>query len=181
MHCCRIVNVIKNKNLKNSLGATWNASHLVEELFALRHWKRVSMPPTTQSLRHPLSRAIHVAPRLFFMFFVSVPPAFTHWTVRVEVETDEDCDGLGVRHHTLATAYWSIRCWLNSVFCVDSKTKCEKIIVRRLWKTLRGILPILVQSFLPKNWNILLKSGEAVRKPQIVIPESYNLKVWMKF
>ena len=29
-----------------------------------RHWKRVSMPPTTQSLRHPLTRAIHIAPRI---------------------------------------------------------------------------------------------------------------------
>ena len=29
-----------------------------------RHWKRVSMPPTTQSLRHPLTRAFHVAPRI---------------------------------------------------------------------------------------------------------------------
>ena len=28
MHCCRIVNGIKNKNIKNSLGAKWNASHL---------------------------------------------------------------------------------------------------------------------------------------------------------
>ena len=30
--------------------------------------KRVSMPPTTHFLRHPLTRAIHFAPRLFFMF-----------------------------------------------------------------------------------------------------------------
>ena len=51
MHCWRIVNVIKNKNIKNSLWATWNASHLAVRLCALRHWKRVSMPPTTQS--HP--------------------------------------------------------------------------------------------------------------------------------
>ncbi len=64
LHCCRIVNGIKNKNMKNSLGATWNASHLAEGLCALRHWKRVSMPPTTQSLRHPLTRAIHIAPRI---------------------------------------------------------------------------------------------------------------------
>ena len=64
MHCCRIVNVIKNKNIKNSLGATWNASHLAVGLCALRHWKRVSMPPTTQSLRHPLTRAFHFAPRI---------------------------------------------------------------------------------------------------------------------
>ena len=64
MLCCRIVNGIKNKNLKNSLGATWNASHLAEGLCALRYLKRVSMPPTTQSLRHPLTRAIHFAPRI---------------------------------------------------------------------------------------------------------------------
>src|SRR5574344_1833087 len=64
MQCCRIVNGIKNKNIKNSLGAKWNASHLAVRLCALRHWKRVSMPPTTQSLRHPLTRAIHVAPRI---------------------------------------------------------------------------------------------------------------------
>ena len=42
----------------------WNASHLAGRLCALRHWKRVSMPSTTQSLRHPLTRAIHVAPRI---------------------------------------------------------------------------------------------------------------------
>ena len=64
MHCCRIVNVIKNKNIKNSLGATWNASHLTERLCALRHWKRVSMLPTTQSLRHPLTRVFHIATRI---------------------------------------------------------------------------------------------------------------------
>ena len=54
----------KQKNIKNSLGATWNASHLAVGLCALRHWKRVSMPPTTQSLRHPLTRANHIAPRI---------------------------------------------------------------------------------------------------------------------
>ena len=40
----------------------WNASHLAVRLCALRHWKRVSMPPTTQSLRHSLAMAIHIAP-----------------------------------------------------------------------------------------------------------------------
>ena len=64
MHCSRIVNGIKNKNIKNSLGAMWNASHLAVRLCALRHWKRVSMPPTTQSLRHPLTSAHHIAPRI---------------------------------------------------------------------------------------------------------------------
>ena len=49
---------------KNSLEAKWNASHLAVRLCVLRHWKRVSMPPTTQSLRHPLTRAIHFAPRI---------------------------------------------------------------------------------------------------------------------
>ena len=34
MHCCRIVNGIKNKNIKNSLEAMWNASHLGLFLFA---------------------------------------------------------------------------------------------------------------------------------------------------
>ena len=58
------MNEIKTKNRKNSLGATWNASHLAVRLCALRHWKRVSMPPTTQSLHHPLTRASHVAPRI---------------------------------------------------------------------------------------------------------------------
>ena len=64
MHCCRIVNGIKDKNIKNSLGAKWNASHLAVRLCALRHWKRVPMPLTTQSLRHPLTRAFHIAPRI---------------------------------------------------------------------------------------------------------------------
>ena len=64
MLCCRIVNGIKNKNIKNSLGAMWNASHLAVRLCTLRHWKRVPMPPTTQSLRHPLTRAHHIAPRI---------------------------------------------------------------------------------------------------------------------
>ena len=54
----------KTKNIKNSLGATWNASHLAVWLCASRHWKRVSMPPTTQSIRHPLTRAHHIAPRI---------------------------------------------------------------------------------------------------------------------
>ena len=42
----------------------WNAPHLAVRLCALRHWKRVSMPPTTQSLRHPLTRAFHFTPRI---------------------------------------------------------------------------------------------------------------------
>ena len=54
----------KQKHKKNSLGAKWNASHLAVRLCALRHWKRVSMPPTTQSIRHPLTRAHHIAPRI---------------------------------------------------------------------------------------------------------------------
>ena len=42
----------------------WKASHLAVRLCALRHWKRVSMPPTAQTLRHPLTRAFHFAPRI---------------------------------------------------------------------------------------------------------------------
>ena len=55
-----IENETKNKNIKNSLEATWNASHLAVRLCALRQ----SMPPTTQSLRRPLTRAHHIAPRI---------------------------------------------------------------------------------------------------------------------
>ena len=74
MLCYRIVNGIKNKNMKNSLGAMWNASHLAVQLCALRHWKRVSMPPTTQSLHHPLTRAIHFAPRIKTARRFTAPP-----------------------------------------------------------------------------------------------------------
>ena len=35
MHCCRIVNGIKNKNIKNSLGAMWNATHLAVRFASL--------------------------------------------------------------------------------------------------------------------------------------------------
>ena len=34
---CGIVNGVKNKNIKNSLGAMWNASHLAVRLCVLRH------------------------------------------------------------------------------------------------------------------------------------------------
>ena len=30
--------------------------------------------------------------------------------VGVEVETDEDCDDIGVRQHTRATPFWGIQC-----------------------------------------------------------------------
>ena len=54
MECWRIVNGIKNKNTKNSLGAMWNASHLAVRLCALRHWKRVS-----KALKHLSIAAKH--------------------------------------------------------------------------------------------------------------------------
>ncbi|MDY3883371.1 MAG: hypothetical protein SOZ50_08875, partial [Sodaliphilus sp.] len=53
----------KNKNIKNSLGATWNASHLAVRLCALRHWKRVSMPPTTQSHPPPTYEGYPLCPK----------------------------------------------------------------------------------------------------------------------
>ena len=54
---------LKQKHKKQPFSDA-SASHLAVRLCALRHWKRVSMPPTTQSLRHPLTRAIHFAPRI---------------------------------------------------------------------------------------------------------------------
>ena len=57
----------------------WNASHLAVRLCALRHWKRVSMPPTTQSLHHPLTRAIHFAPRIKTARRFTAPPLMITW------------------------------------------------------------------------------------------------------
>ena len=68
MQCCRIVNGIKNKNIKNSLGAMWNALHLAVRLCVLRHWKQVSMPPTTHSLRQ--MRSIPRCSKAVFYIFV---------------------------------------------------------------------------------------------------------------
>ena len=64
MHCCRIVNVIKNKNIKNSLGARRGMLRIWRCDCALCVIERVFMLLTTQSLRHPLTRAIHIAPRI---------------------------------------------------------------------------------------------------------------------
>ena len=85
MHCCRIVNGIKDKNIKNSLGAKWNASHLAVRLCALRHWKRVPMPLTTQSLRHPLTRVFHFAPRIKTARHFTAPPPDDNMIYRKEV------------------------------------------------------------------------------------------------
>ena len=54
----------KQKHKKQPWSKAWNALHLAVRLCDLRHWKRVSMPLTTQSLRHPLTRVIHFAPRI---------------------------------------------------------------------------------------------------------------------
>ena len=60
MHCYRIVNGIKNKNIKNSLGAKWNASHLAMRLCALRQLETsfhaanhtIPPPPSNEDLPH---------------------------------------------------------------------------------------------------------------------------------
>ncbi|MEE0454106.1 MAG: hypothetical protein UDD86_07430 [Sodaliphilus sp.] len=54
------MNGIKNKNIKNSLGATWNASHLAVRLCALRHRKTsfhaanhtITLPPSYEGYPH---------------------------------------------------------------------------------------------------------------------------------
>ncbi|MCI6145924.1 MAG: hypothetical protein MR689_04275 [Bacteroidales bacterium] len=53
------MNGTKNKNIKNSLGAKWNASHLAVQLCALRHWKRFhaanhTIPPPPSYEDYPL-------------------------------------------------------------------------------------------------------------------------------
>ena len=60
IHCCRIVNGTKNKNIKNSLGAKWNASHLAVRLCALRHLETsfhaanhtITPPPSYEGIPH---------------------------------------------------------------------------------------------------------------------------------
>ena len=109
MHCCRIVNGIKkNKNIKNSLGATWNASHLAVRLCALRHWKRVSMPPTTQSLRHPLTRAIHFAPRIKNRspFHGEKPLKIVIYRLKAIVNTKRHSVGTCLWHVSMQTAMY---------------------------------------------------------------------------
>ena len=64
MLCCRIVGGIKNKNIKTAL----------EQSGMLRIWRcdcalcvignEFPCRPTTQSLRHPLTRGHHIAPRI---------------------------------------------------------------------------------------------------------------------
>ena len=49
----------------------WNASHLAGRLCALRHWKRVSTPSTTQSLRQ--MRSIPRCSKAVFYVFVFGP------------------------------------------------------------------------------------------------------------
>ena len=66
----------ENKNIKNILGGMWDASHLAMILCALRHWKRVSMPPITQYLHHPLPRANHIPPRTKTTRLTAKKPAY---------------------------------------------------------------------------------------------------------
>ena len=42
----------------------WNASHLAEGLCGWRHGNSFPMTQSAQSLRHPLTRAHHIAPRI---------------------------------------------------------------------------------------------------------------------
>ena len=108
MHCCRIVNGIKNKIIKISLGAKWNASHLAVRLCALRHWKRVSMPPTTQSLRHPLTRAVHFAPRIKTArrFTAKSPWWYNDFLKRGCVNLPKSLSVVGTRYFASATNGW---------------------------------------------------------------------------
>ena len=62
--CCRIVNVIKNKNIKKQPWGNVECFAFGGATVRFASLETVSMPPTTQSLRHPLTRAFHVAPRI---------------------------------------------------------------------------------------------------------------------
>ena len=60
MQCCRIVGGIKNKNIKNSLGAMWNASHLAVRQCAFAsletsfHATNHTIPPPPSYEGYPL-------------------------------------------------------------------------------------------------------------------------------
>ena len=62
--CCRIVNVIKNKNIKKQPWGNVECFAFGGATVRFASLETVSMPPTTQSLRHPLTRAFHFAPRI---------------------------------------------------------------------------------------------------------------------
>ena len=64
MQCCRIVNVIKNKNIKKQPWSNVECFAFGGATVRFASLETVSMPPTTQSLRHPLTRAHHIAPRI---------------------------------------------------------------------------------------------------------------------
>ena len=69
--CCRIVNVIKNKNIKKQPWGNVECFAFGGATVRFASLETVSMPPTTHSLRQV--RSTGIAKRLFFMFFVSVP------------------------------------------------------------------------------------------------------------
>ena len=64
MHCCRIVNEIKNKNIKKQPWSNVECFAFGVGIVRFASLETVSKPPTTQSLRHPLTRAHHIAPRI---------------------------------------------------------------------------------------------------------------------
>ncbi|MCI6934323.1 MAG: hypothetical protein MR758_06935 [Bacteroidales bacterium] len=64
MHCCRIVNGIKNKKHKKQPWGNVECFAFGGATVRFASLETDSMPPTTQSLRHPLTRAIHIAPRI---------------------------------------------------------------------------------------------------------------------
>ena len=64
MHCCRIVNGIKNKKHKKQPWGNVECFAFGGATVRFASLETVSMPPTTQTLRHPLTRAFHVAPRI---------------------------------------------------------------------------------------------------------------------
>ena len=64
MHCCRIVNGIKNKKHKKQTWGNVECFAFGGATVRFASLETVSMLPTTQSLRHPLTRAIHFAPRI---------------------------------------------------------------------------------------------------------------------
>ena len=64
MHCCRIVNGIKNKNIKKQPWSKVECFAFGVVIVRFAALETSFHAANTQSLRHPLTRAFHFAPRI---------------------------------------------------------------------------------------------------------------------
>ena len=90
MHCCRIVNVIKNKNIKNSLGKKRNLPTILHGRDAILRVRPKLLifnivPQLWADVKYHVPTGFGFSPKAsgFLCFFVSVPPEFIHRTEKM--------------------------------------------------------------------------------------------------